>query len=142
MTFSSDKEIERIAKGVIDLSLPKPEWTHEAHFAAAVWVLGHPDMDAFSEMPGLIKAYNTATGVPNSETDGYHETITLASLRAAKHIMQTAPLDRPRFEAVNAIMQSDFGKPDWLLAYWSKEVLFSAKARKEWIAPDLAPLPF
>ena len=39
--------------------------------------------NAFREMPGLIRAYNESTGVPNTDTGGYHETITLASLRAA-----------------------------------------------------------
>jgi len=39
-------------------------------------------------------------------------------------------------------MQSPFGNKDWLLAYWSKERLFSVEARRAWVEPDLAPLPF
>ena len=33
----SDADIERIALGVVDRTLPKPEWTHAAHFAAALF---------------------------------------------------------------------------------------------------------
>ena len=40
---TTDEEIERIACGLLDLSLPKPEWTHRAHFAAALWLLAHPE---------------------------------------------------------------------------------------------------
>ena len=35
MTSLSDTDIDRIARGVIDRTLPKAEWTHAAHFAAA-----------------------------------------------------------------------------------------------------------
>lgn len=142
MTFSSDTEIEHIAKGVLDLSLPKAEWTHAAHFAAAIWLLTDPDIDAFAQMPGFIKAYNEATGVANTDTDGYHETITRASLLAARHIRSTAKPDTPRFESVNAIMASPYGHPNWVLTYWSRDRLFSPKARKIWVTPDLAPFPF
>jgi hypothetical protein len=40
------------------------------------------------------------------------------------------------------MMAGECGQSGWLLAYWSKPVLFSAKARRDWVAPDLQPLPF
>ena len=82
--FTSDAEIDRIGRCLLDRSLPKSEWTHAAHFAAAVWLLGRPNMNAARDMPGLIRAYNEATGVANTDTSGYHETITLGSLRASR----------------------------------------------------------
>ena len=66
--FSSDADIERIGRGLIDRSLPKPEWTHAAHFAAAFWLLRRPDKDAVRDMPGFIRAYNEATNTPNTDT--------------------------------------------------------------------------
>src|SRR5690349_2455346 len=89
--FSSDADIERIGRGLIDRSLPKPEWTHAAHFAAAFWLLSSPDHDARREMPDFIRAYNEATGTPNTDSGGYHETITLASLRAASAWLAARP---------------------------------------------------
>ncbi len=137
----TEEEIARIAAGVLDLSLPKPEWTHAAHFACALWVLTRPDMDALRDMPGLIRAYNEATGVRNTETDGYHETITQASLRAAKAWLDARP-GTPLAEALQALLASEFGRSDWLLAHWSREALFSVAARRAWLDPDLQPLPF
>jgi hypothetical protein len=93
-------------------------------------------------MPAMIRAYNEATGVANTDTSGYHETITQASLRAAASVRASYPLSSPLHIIDNAIMGGAFGKPDWLLVYWSKEILFSPPARKMWVEPDLKPLPF
>lgn len=139
--FSSDAEIDHIAHGLLDGTLPKREWTHAAHFAAAFWLLRRPDIEAVREMPGLIRAYNEASGVHNTSTSGYHETITLASLRAARMWLeprQSALLH----EALNELLASRFGRSDWLLSYWSRTVLFSAEARRAWVEPDLRPLEF
>jgi hypothetical protein len=82
--LTGEAEIERIALGLIDCTLPKPEWTHRAHFAAALWLLAHTDVLANAGgMAPLIRAYNEATGGENTDSAGYHETITQASLRGA-----------------------------------------------------------
>lgn len=141
LAFESDAEIDRIGRGVLTRTLPKPEWTHAAHFAAAFWVLTRPDMDAVRDMPGLIRAYNEAAGVSNTDTTGYHETITLASLRAARAWLGERTGHAP-FEALNELLASEYGRSDWLLTYWSKPVLFSVTARRLWVDPDLRPLPF
>jgi hypothetical protein len=141
MHFTTDAEIERIALGVIDRTLPKPEWTHAAHFAAALWVLRRPGMNAEREMPELIRAYNLATGVANTDSSGYHETITLASLRAARDWLEKTP-EKPLHEVLSELLASRYGRSDWLLEYWSKPVLFSVMARRAWIDPDLEALPF
>jgi hypothetical protein len=139
--FTSDADIERIGRGLVDRSLPKSEWTHAAHFAAAFWLLRHPDMDAVRDMPGLIRAYNEATGVSNTDTTGYHETITLGSLRAARAWLAARPHAR-LYEALEELLASVYGRSEWPLTYWSKEVLFSVAARRAWVEPDLRPLPF
>ena len=142
MLFKSDIEIERIAKGLLDCSLPRSEWTHAAHFAAATWLMASDDHDAFIEMPGLIRCYNESTGTPNTESEGYHETITIASLRAIRDRLEQRLEGQPLHEVVNQIVQSELGDTDWLLKYWSKECLFKKEARARWIEPDLAPLPY
>lgn len=137
----SDSDIDRIGRGVRDRTLPKGEWTHAAHFAAAVWLLTRPDTDAEAVMPGLIRAYNEATGVANTDTTGYHETITLASLRAARAALRRRP--HAGLSMVLADLLSGYcGRSDWLLAHWSKDVLLSPAARRAWVEPDLTPLAF
>ncbi len=137
--FSSEADIARIARGVIDRTLPKAEWTHAAHFAAAVWVLRHGDPDAMGD---LIRRYNEATGTANTDCSGYHETITHASLRGAKSVLDGFPEGTSLDVVANALLASPLGRSDWLLRHWSREVLFSAEARRGWIEPDLMPLPY
>ena len=139
MGFKSDAEILHIYQGLIDQSLPKPDWTHAAHFAAACAMIADPARNAERDMPDIIKSYNLSTGVENTDHDGYHHTITLASLGAARHYGKE---DTSLFERVNTVMTSECGQSDWLLAYWSKEALFSPIARHEWVLPDLKTLPF
>jgi hypothetical protein len=141
MTSLTDMDIERIALGVIDRTLPKPEWTHAAHFAAALWLIAQHGDNAERVMPPLIRAYNAATGVANTDTSGYHETITLVSLRAARSVIrghEGAPLST----VLQTLMASEFGKSGWPLAYWTKDVLFSAEARRRWVEPDVRGLGF
>jgi hypothetical protein len=140
--FDSDEEIVAIGRGVLERSLSKPAWTHAAHFAAAAWLLERrKDMDVARELPHIIRAYNLATGVANTDDGGYHETITQASIRATRAVLaQHATLEL--FAAVNALMRSPLGQPQWLLEYWTRERLFSVEARRNWVEPDLAPLPF
>jgi len=141
--FTCDAEVIAIGEGVVDRTLPKLAWTHAAHFAAAIWlVAGQSDLVAERDMPGLIRAYNTATGVANTDSEGYHETITLASLRATRALLARLPEGTPLFAACNALLATDLGKRDWLLAYWSRERLFSVEARRGWVEPDFQPLPF
>ncbi|NEX92340.1 hypothetical protein [Caulobacter sp. 17J65-9] len=140
--ITCDADIDRIGLGVTDRTLPKAEWTHAGHFAAALWLWRRRPASALSDIPGLIRAYNLATGVENTDTGGYHETITLASMRGARAELSRRPADTPLHEVLDSLLASELGRSDWPLAYWSKPVLFSVEARRTWVEPDLRPLPF
>lgn len=140
--FTSDDEVVAIGRGLMARTLPKPQWTHAAHFATALWLMDHgPDGDAENTLPGLIRAYNEATGTVNSNTSGYHETITQASLRAARAFrLERSPA--PLFVICNQLMASPLGRSDWVFAHWTRDRLFSVEARRAWVEPDLEPLPW
>jgi len=141
-TFTAEAEIDRIGHGLIARDLPKSEWTHAAHFAAAFWLLRRRgELDAVHVMSELIRAYNESTGVANTETSGYHHTITVASLRAARAWL-AARAGMPLPEALNGLLEREYGRSDWLLEYWSRARLFSVEARRSWVDPDLKELPF
>ena len=127
MTPLSDDTL-RIGRAFANRTLPKSEWTHAAHLHAALWVLHEHGDHAYAVMPSLIRGYNEATGTANTATAGYHHTITLASLAAVR--------------SCRDVFASPWAERDWLLDYWSRELLFSPEARAEWVGPDLAPLPF
>ena len=142
LTTLSDSDIETIGKGLVDRTLPRAEWTHTAHFAAALWLFKAPDIDPFVDMPGYIRAYNEASGTPNTDTEGYHETITLASLKATRHALETARPDASLSLVLIALLADGYSRTNWLLTYWTKDRLFSVEARRYWVPPDLAELPF
>lgn len=140
--FVSDDEVIRIGCSLVMGTLPKSKWTHATHFAAALWLLRcHPDLDATRKMPALIRAYNDATGVANTDSSGYHETITQASLRAARAFCADR-VHLPLYEICNELMNSAMGSSEWLLAYWTRQRLFSVEARRTWVEPDIQPIPF
>jgi len=141
MVYKSNAEIALLFKGLLTRTLPKADWTHAAHFAAAMAMVSDDNYDAVQDMPGLIRAYNEATGVQNTDSDGYHHTITLASLMAAQHVL-TRSAALPLYQSVNQLLASKYGRSDWLLSYWTSECLFSVKARQIWVGPDIKNLPF
>jgi hypothetical protein len=131
----SDAEIARIAHGLLDRSLPKTDWTHAAHFAAALWLVR---AGRAADMPDRIRAYNAATGVANTATSGYHETITQASLAVARAALAAAG-DAPLSAVLTALLATRYGRSDWPFAHWSRDRLFTPEARAVWVAPDLSP---
>jgi hypothetical protein len=138
----TDDEIERLATGFCACTLSKREWTHGAHFATALWlILKRPDITPERDMPGMIRRFNESVGGVNSNTGGYHETITQASLHMTRALLAGLPQDVTAASAFAALMASRLGKKDWLFTYWSREMLMSVAARRNWVAPDLQPLP-
>ena len=140
--FSSEAGIARAGEKFLDRSLPKPEWTHAAHFAVSLWLIRHrPALDLDEMLPGLIRAFNEATGTPNTDSGGYHETITRASLAAVRAKLAGSGA-APLHEILDGLLVSPLGDSSWLLEYWSRERLFSVAARRGWLAPDLKALPY
>jgi hypothetical protein len=137
----TEADIDRIGRSVEARTLPKCEWTHAAHFAAAMWVLTRANLVAERDLPAVIRGYNEATGTPNTDTTGYHDTITLASIRVARAYLANGS-HAGRAEVLRELLASPFGRSDWLLAYYSRDRLFSVEARRRWVEPDLSPLPF
>lgn len=143
MHMLDEAAIERVALAMLDLTLPKSEWTHAGHFAAALWLCRHRrDLTEADEMRTLICRYNKATGTANTDTGGYHHTITVASMRAVADYLARYPDDTPLDVIYSALIESRYGDPAWLLAYWRRETLLGGAARRDWVEPDLAPLPF
>ncbi|QNM83039.1 hypothetical protein H8M03_01350 [Sphingomonas sabuli] len=140
--FESDAAIMRIGEGLLARTLPRAEWTHEAHLAATTYVLlRRPDVDVDASLGDIIRAYNASVGGVNSDTEGYHETITRTFLAGVRLFLAEADRREPLFELVNDLLRSPIGKRDWPLRFYSPERLFSVEARRSWVRPDRASLP-
>jgi hypothetical protein len=87
-----------------------------------------------------IRALNERHGTPNSATSGYHETITVAYVQLIAEALAGGGDDAPLATRVERLLASPLAQPDYLLHFWSRERLMSARPRAEWVPPDLAPL--
>lgn len=140
--FASDAEIAHLGEGLIARTLARPEWTHEAHLGATTYLLlKRRDIDLDRALPGLIRAFNESVGGVNSDSEGYHDTITRAYLRGIRLFLDEADTREPLHELVNRLLLSPMGGRDWPLRFWSNERLMSNAARRGWVEPDLAALP-
>jgi hypothetical protein len=140
--FESDAAIARIGEGLLARTLPRADWTHEAHLAATTYLLTRrPDVDLDRDLRAIISGYNESVGGVNDDTQGYHETITRVFLHGVRLFLAEADQDEPLHELVNELLLSSMGRRDWPLRFYSAERLFSVEARRKFVAPDLAALP-
>jgi hypothetical protein len=140
--FASEAEIEHLGERFLARQLPKEDWTHEAHLATTTWLLlKRPDIDVDKELPGLIRRYNESVGGVNSDSEGYHETITRVFLAGVRLFLSEANCDEPLHELVNELLLSPMGRRDWPLRFYSRDRLLSVPARRNFIPPDIAALP-
>jgi len=133
----TDAKAGRIFQGVVNRTLPRPEWTHQAHLVFAAALLDAEGLDGAEKCaPSLIRAYNESVGGVNDDTQGYHHTITLLFLRHIDDFL--APMKgMPLGERATSLLASPLAATDYPLRFYSKELLFSVEARRGWVAPDL-----
>jgi len=130
-------EISHIYDGFKALTLPKDEWTHEAHLVTALSLLfDHGLTTAEAIMPDMIRNYNTSRGGINSTTDGYHHTITIFYLRVIEKF-RNKNMGLEFGELASRLLSSRIAEPYFTLNYFSKEHLFTPEARLGLVEPDI-----
>ena len=140
--FASDEAVRHIGEGLVACALDKPEWTHEAHLAACLWlIVERPKIMPERDLPDLIRRFNESVGGVNDETQGYHETITQCFVRAVRLYLARTDPALPLVGKVNGLLLAPEGRREWPLGYYSPERLFSVEARLGRVEPDLRRLP-
>lgn len=123
-----------------ECTLPSELWTHAAHVRAAFLISAQSPWDvALGTIRSRIQAYNAATDTPEAIDRGYHETITQAFMR----LVYAANLQTgPHATAEQFCRQHpELLEKRALLAYYSRERLMTWDAKRDFIEPDLQPLP-
>jgi hypothetical protein len=135
-------QTELLVGRFLDRTLPSSEWTHEAHLRVGLWhVCNFPPAEALARVREGIIRLNEAHGTPNTDRGGYHETITRFYLLYIGSFLATADPRRNRpLDDVAAELIAAHGHRDLPLRYFSREMLFSALARRGWVEPDVMPL--
>ena len=141
VTWTSDTELDRLVTQFRAATLPAAEWSHRAHLAVGTWhVYHHGANDALDLVRAGILKLNEQHGTPNTDTRGYHETITRAYLLLIGGLLGRSPRTTAA-DAVSCVLQDPIAAAGALLHYYSKDTLMSVAARREWVEPDLRSLP-
>ena len=75
--LATTQEIEAFIRDFEACRLPKPRWTHHAHFVVGLWYLTHHSPEeALAIVRQRIRAHNESVGTANTDSSGYHETLT------------------------------------------------------------------
>lgn len=139
--YGSDQEILALVAGFLSHSLPQARWTHQAHLAVGLWhVLNRPGGRQLAELRQGISSYNESVGTRNTDSGGYHETITALYLWAIRKFLRETPERGALVGLVNSLLASPYAAKSFPFQYYSRDRLFSVAARRSWIAPDLKPL--
>lgn len=117
--------------------VPPSDFDHRGHLRLAYVYLSEGSVEeACGKMQAAIRGFLARNGVDPSK---YHETITRAWILAVEHFRQKAG-EADSFEAFVALHPVMLDSKI-MLTHYSAELLFSAAARDEFVAPDLDPIP-
>lgn len=141
MIPSNDAELDEFLRGFEDGTYPVKQWTHAAHLAMAGGYLTR--MSADEALPFLrerIAAYNVAQGGVNTDSSGYHESLTVFWIKlVAAHLAGLDPA-MSRVDKVRSVVETFAPRRDIFREYWSFDVVKSVEARRSWVPPDLRSL--
>ncbi|MGB5962607.1 MAG: hypothetical protein WBG73_18355 [Coleofasciculaceae cyanobacterium] len=131
------EEIVNLIKAFENCTLPRDEWTHQAHLIVALWYLTHSSqLEAIKGIRERIQNYNNAIGIKTTKDSGYHETITLFWINIVCQYLIVEEKNLPVVDLVNGL-NSHYNNPRLPLEYYSCDRLMSWQARRSWIEPDL-----
>lgn len=134
------KEINELVYNFSNRKLSAKNWTHNAHILVAIWHNYHYDFNtALDLMRSKIIKYNRSIGTVNSNSSGYHETLTVFWMLITRDFVEkesSYKLD----ELCYNFSQMNCSTAKYPLEYYTKDTLFSEKARKEWIDGDIKSL--
>lgn len=117
--------------------LTRADWTHAAHVRVGwLYLATSPSFDsALCKVRQAIQRFNLAV---LRKPEGYHETITCAFLRLiAARRLELSTTDFALFRENHPNLFSSQA----LAKHYSKELLESPDARRQFVPPDRAPLP-
>jgi hypothetical protein len=140
--FGHSDEVVRLVARFEDGTLPKTDWTHQAHLAVALWYASRlPFEEALAVVREGIRRVNAAHRVATTPTGGYHETITRFYMMVIfGYVAEEAGETGSDWAArVNRLL-ARYGARDLPLRHYTKDLLMSPEARFGWVEPDLRPI--
>lgn len=135
MKYKNEIEIEKLVESFENGTISREAWGHAEHLIVGFYYVWNNDFDtALNKMRLGISNLLDAFGVNRTNEDPYHETLThfwIKMLDDYKNLKRENSL----IESCRKIVEN-FDK-DYPLKFYSREFLFSDKARKEFVTADL-----
>jgi hypothetical protein len=136
--YQSDEEVFLLVRAFEERTLPKTEWTHAAHLTVGLYYCLHAP---FGVAKNLIRDgiywLNDAHGTPNTESSGYHETLTVFWMTTIEDFLEKRGRGGNLADLANELVAA-CDDPRLPLKFYSRELLFSPAARARCVEPDLA----
>ena len=119
-----------------DATISREEWKHPEHLIVALFYVSQYDVEsAIKKMrSGILNLLAKGFGVDLNKEMPYHETITVFWIRSVA-AFNAASKGKPLGEKIDE-MVALFDK-DYLLSFYSRELIFSDRARTSWVEADL-----
>jgi hypothetical protein len=134
---ATERELDAFLAAFENGVLPKAEWTHAAHLlVGACFVHRLGEAEAIGQMRVCVRRYNEAVGGRNTETGGYHETITLFWIKLLA-ALRSAHSHLPRAEFAALAVERYGDRRDCFKQFYDFDVVGSTEARCVWIGPTL-----
>lgn len=132
------EEAEKLVAAFENCTLDKDDWSHEAHLLAGMKMCILHKENAYVEMKKRVIHFNEAVGTINSESSGYHETITHYWIVILHDFCKKNNISTFNQVAVDTLLfAEELTKRNSFLEYYSKDLIMSSKARLELVEPDL-----
>lgn len=130
------QEIEAIVRGFESCTTAETDFPHRSHLAVATWYLQDADVPAaLQKMRASILNF-----LDHYHIEGkYNETITLFWLIVVERYLRGLDANLSLLERTNAVIEA-LSDSRLMFEYYSKELLWSEQAMREWVDPDLKSL--
>lgn len=135
--FETEEEISELIRAFEAAAISREDWKHAEHLAVGLYyVLHNEKKGALEKMRGgIMNLLVTGFGVDMSKEMPYHETLTVFWIETiAKFAAENESASL--LEKANLLIATH--DKDLPFMFYSKEHLFSEKARAEFVEPDLA----
>lgn len=120
-------------------TFPIAWWTHGAHVAmAAAFLWSLPVAQALATVRDRIRHYNVSQGGANTESSGYHETLTRLWIGAVASSLASLPASCTRLEAARRAHHAFARRSSLFRDWYETDLLKHHAARRDWVAPDAA----
>ncbi|MBD0314670.1 MAG: hypothetical protein ICV86_18045 [Microcoleus sp. T3-bin5] len=138
--YRSPSEIDSLIHAFQECSLPRSQWTHEAHLTVALWYLFYDsEQEAINAVRNGIKRYNSVQGIETTKDGGYHETLTLFWVRTIRRYLADESRNRSMVNLANGLI-AKYADRTLPFTYYTRDRLMSSEARINWVEPDLRSL--